>query len=238
MVYHWLVSALQCLYPPTCLLCGAAGHRGMDLCPGCVRDLPANHNPCRRCALPLPVAAGAYPLCGQCQREAPVFEHCHGALCYERAVRHLVGRLKFDGKLAYGRLLSQLLGDYLETRGARLPELLLPVPLHPRRLRQRGFNQALELAQPLGRRFHIPVDARACVRDRATRPQAELELAERRRNLRGAFTLSGTLSARHVAIVDDVVTTGSTVSALTRVLLRHGVQRVDVWTVARTGQVR
>jgi len=238
MVYHWLVSTLQCLYPPACLLCGAAGHRGMDLCLGCRRDLPGNGNPCRRCALPLPLGVGADPLCGHCHGETPVFDHCYAALRYEGAVGHLVGRLKFDGKLAYGRLLSRLLRDYLETRDAPMPELLLPVPLHPYRLRQRGFNQALELAQPLGRHFHIPVDVRACARTRATRPQAELELAKRRGNLRGAFAVSKALSARHVAIVDDVVTTGSTVSALTRVLLRHGVHRVDVWALARTGQVR
>ncbi len=238
MVYHWLVSALHCLYPPTCLLCGAAGHEGLDLCSGCVRDLPHNANPCRRCALPLPAGAEAGALCGRCQIEAPVFERCHGALRYEGAVRHLVGRLKFDGKLAHGRLLCRLLGDYLEASGAQLPELLLPVPLHPRRLRQRGFNQALELARPLGRRFNVPVRASACKRIRATRPQAELELAERRGNLRGAFALRKDLPARHVAIVDDVVTTGATVSALAGVLLRHGVKRVDVWAAARTAPVR
>ena len=117
-----------------------------------------------------------------------------------------------------------------------MPELLLPVPLHPKRLRERGFNQALEIARPLGRRFQIPVEARACRRIRATRPQSELALAERRGNLRGAFAVRGALTARHLAIVDDVVTTGATVSALARVLLRQGVQRVDVWAVARRGQ--
>ncbi len=238
MVYHWLVSVLRCLYPPTCLLCGATGHEGLDLCSGCGRDLPHNANPCRRCALPLPAGAGAGALCGRCQIEPPVFERCHGALRYEGAVRHLVGRLKFDGKLAHGRLLCRLLGDYLEASGAQMPELLLPVPLHPRRLRQRGFNQALELARPLGRRFDIPVDAHTCQRIRATRPQAELELAERRGNLRGAFALQGALGVRHVAIVDDVVTTGTTVSALAGALLRQGVTRVEVWAAARTAQER
>ncbi len=177
-------------------------------------------------------------MCGRCQAAAPVFQQCHGALHYEGAVRHLVGGLKFDGKLAYGRLLARLLGDYLEVGGTQMPELLLPVPLHPRRLRLRGFNQALEIARPLGRRFSIPVEARTCSRIRATLPQAELELAERQGNLRGAFALRGTLHARHVAIVDDVVTTGATVSALAGVLLRQGVSRVDVWAVARTAQVR
>ena len=236
MVYHWLSSALHCLYPPACLLCGAKGHGGLDLCEGCGRDLPHNTKPCRRCALPLPAGAGAGALCGRCQTEAPIFGCCHGALRYEGVVRHLVGCLKFDGKLPQGQLLSRLLGDYLVSRQAQMPELLLPVPLHPRRLRQRGFNQALEIARPLGRRFQIPVEVRACGRIRATRPQAELALAERRGNLQGAFAMRRALPVRHLAIVDDVVTTGSTVSALARVLLRHGVQRVDVWAVARTAQ--
>ncbi len=238
MVYHWLVSVLRGLYPPVCLLCGAEGHRGLDLCPGCHRDLPHNQHACRSCALPLPPGAGVDALCGDCQRRSPVFDRCHAALRYEGAMSHLVGRLKFDGKLAYGRLLARLLGDYLATRDAQMPELLLPVPLHPHRLRQRGFNQALELARPLGGRFQIPVAAGACTRSRDTRPQAELELAKRRHNLRDAFRLPRPLTARHIAIVDDVVTTGSTVSALAALLKRHGVQRVDVWAAARTGLMR
>jgi len=108
------------------------------------------------------------------------------------------------------------------------------VPLHPRRLRQRGYNQALELARIVGRLLQVPVDDRCCTRLIATQPQAELDQKARRRNLRGAFSATLALQAQHLAILDDVVTTGSTVSEVARVLRRAGCQRVDVWTIART----
>jgi ComF family protein len=149
-------------------------------------------------------------------------------------VDHLVSGLKFNGRLADGRLLAALLGEHLEAAKVPLPDLLIPVPLHRERLRERGFNQALELARPLGRRFDIPLDLHSIRRQRETAPQSGLERKARRRNLKGAFILTRELEAKHVALVDDVVTTGSTVSELARMLKRGGVQRVDIWALART----
>ena len=145
----------------------------------------------------------------------------------------LVAGLKFHDRLAGGRLLGELLARHLLVRGGPLPELILPIPLHPRRLRQRGFNQALELALPLGRRLGVPLDRHSCRRNRATQPQTELDLKQRRRNLRNAFALAGPLPARHIALVDDVVTTGSTSNELARLLKRAGAERVEVWAAAR-----
>ena len=148
-------------------------------------------------------------------------------------MQQLVAGLKFHERLAGGRLLGELLARHLLARVNPLPELILPIPLHPRRLRQRGFNQAMELALPVGRRLGIPLDRKSCRRKRPTQPQTELDLVQRRRNLRKAFALSGALPARHIALVDDVVTTGSTSDELARLLKRAGAERVEVWAAAR-----
>ncbi len=238
MVYDWIEKAQKALFPASCILCGAAGDDGMDLCRGCRTELPFNRRACARCALPLPDAVPAGELlCGVCQRTPPGFDRCHIPLRYAYPLDQLISRFKFHGRLAEGRLLAGLLGDFLQRRlSCGLPELIIPVPLHASRVRKRGFNQALELARPLGRRFGCPVDSRIVVRNRPTRPQMELDGRARRKNIRGAFGLTAPLPARHVAIVDDVVTTGSTVNELAAVLRRGGAGRVDVWAVARRAE--
>jgi ComF family protein len=146
----------------------------------------------------------------------------------------LIGGAKFRSRLNLARLLGQCLALSLSERDAEMPGLIVPVPLHSKRLRERGYNQALEVARSLGRELSIPIAAGCCARVLATAPQAGLEQKERRRNIRGAFDVLRPPPADRVAIVDDVVTTGSTVSELARVLLKAGVKRVDVWAVART----
>ncbi|WP_369406459.1 ComF family protein [Candidatus Thiosymbion oneisti] len=145
-----------------------------------------------------------------------------------------MGGAKFRARLNLARLLGQCLASTLGECGAELPDLIVPVPLHAKRLRERGYNQALELARTIGRELSIPVDIQSCVRVSATPPQAGLARKERQRNVRGAFRVLHPPGVERVAILDDVVTTGSTVTELTRVLLRAGVERVDVWAVART----
>ena len=225
---------LSVLLPPTCVLCGAPGCRGRDLCAGCASDLPVNAVCCPRCARPLdrPLPSGA--VCGACLRRPPPFERCLAALRYESPVPHLVGAAKFRGRLASARLLGQLLLDAAQVRGLPLPEVLVPVPLHPRRLAERGYNQAMEIARVLAITLDLPLDGRCCCRATATLPQAGLDEAARRRNIRGAFAAHAPFQWSRVAIVDDVVTTGSTVSELARVLRRAGAQEIEVWAAART----
>ncbi|WP_207787606.1 ComF family protein [Candidatus Thiosymbion oneisti] len=225
---------LRGLYPPTCVLCGAQGEGELDLCAPCLADLPRNRDCCRRCALPLPAERPSGALCGECQRRLPPYAVCHAAFRYEGPLPILVGGAKFRARLNLARLLGQCLANALGECGAELPELIVPVPLHAKRLRERGYNQALELARTLGRVFSIPVDVHSCVRVSATPPQAGLARKERQPNVRGAFRILHPPGVERVAILDDVVTTGSTVSELTRVLLKAGVKRVDVWAVART----
>jgi len=233
MVYNWHKKIQMMAYPAVCTLCGAAGDNGVDLCCGCRDDLPFNRHACQQCALPLPDAAPEDALCGQCQRASPRFDHGYIPLRYAYPLDHLISNFKFRGKLAEGRLLSGLVGDFLVQQRCELPELIIPVPLHASRLRERGFNQALELARPLAKRFGLPVDSQMVVRNRATSSQMELSKKARRKNVRGAFELTRQLQAQHVAIMDDVVTTGSTVNELAAVLRRGGAGRVDVWAVAR-----
>jgi ComF family protein len=222
------------LLPPTCALCGAPGWRGRDLCVGCASDLPANRVCCPRCARPLdgPLPLGA--VCGACLRRPPPFERSLAALRYENPVPYLVGAAKFRGRLACVRLLGQLLLDAVQVRGLLPPEVLVPVPLHPVRLAERGYNQALEIARVLGGGLDLPLDGRCCHRATATPPQAGLDEAARQRNIRGVFAAQTPFPWSRVAIVDDVVTTGSTVSELARVLRRAGAREIEVWAAART----
>jgi ComF family protein len=234
------------VYPPMCALCGAPGADGLDLCAGCRADLPGIGPCCARCALPLPGpgASGrsgqAAPdrLCGPCQRHPPPFDHCHAPFRYEDPLPALIAGLKFRGRLHLLRLLGALLARSLSDAGGELPALIVPVPLHPQRLRRRGYNQALELARVAGRVLELPVDSDCCSRVLATRPQADLDQKARRRNLRGAFRVTAAgearLAGRHVAILDDVVTTATTVGELARALRQAGCARVDVWAIART----
>lgn len=228
-------KGLDWCYPATCVLCGAKGQGELDLCAGCLRDLPGLGPSCPRCALPLPAAIRQDVLCGHCQRKPPTYDQCLALLRYQGLVPWLIGELKFRRRLSLARLFGQLLAQ----RMAALPEpdrpsRLLPVPLHAARLRERGFNQSLEIARVLGRRLGIPVDARSLVRSVATPPQVSLARQARLVNVRDAFRLRRPLSDRHVVIVDDVMTTGATVDALAHLLRRAGVERIDAWTIART----
>ena len=237
-VYNWLKKLPSLFYPSLCLLCGAAGDQDRDLCADCAADLPHNRHPCACCALPLPPGSPAGALCGTCSRKLPAFDRCYAALHYDANTGFLISGLKFHHKLNHARLLSQLLIDYLEQQRAALPDLILPVPLHRQRLRERGYNQALEIARPIGRHFRLPVEPRLCRRIRATPAQTGLDRKTRRKNLRQAFQLIGEVEGQTIALLDDVVTTGSTITELAKLLKRSGAARVDVWAIARTPENR
>jgi len=231
--WHGLQFALL---PPHCLLCGLRGDGGRDLCSACAADLPRNPLCCPRCALPLSTPA---PLCGECLQREPPFASAFAPFLYASPLDQLMTRFKFGRDLASGRVLSQLWLDALHAAPPSLPEALLPVPLHPTRLRERGYNQALELARPLAQALGVPLCTDLLQRMRATSAQSELDAVERRRNLRGAFAVtSDTDLPAHIAVVDDVMTTGTTLRECARTLLRAGVQRVDVWALARAPKAR
>ncbi|MEO8160145.1 MAG: ComF family protein [Arenimonas sp.] len=217
----------QVLLAPRCLVCGERGADGLDLCGHCRAELPWNREACPRCALPL---AGGED-CPRCLSGAPPFGLAHAAFRYTFPIDRLVPRFKFHGDLAAGALLAMLLAWSLDP--AQRPQALLPVPLHRSRLRQRGYDQALELARALAREAQLPLLAGRLRRCRRTLAQTELGAAARRRNVLGAFALSpGPPLPAHVALVDDVLTTGATAGECAHLLLDAGVERVDVWAVA------
>lgn len=220
--------------PLRCLLCGAAGADGIDLCADCAAELPRNRSCCMRCALPLATPA---QLCGECQRRTPPWDAAWAPFRYGWPLDRLESRYKFGADLAAGRVLSTLWRR--EPSPIEPPQLLLAVPLHLGRLRERGYNQALELARPLARDLDVPLRHDVLQRIRRTDAQTELDAVGRRRNVRGAFALRASIALpAHVAILDDVMTTGATLAECAHVLRRAGVSRVDVWALARAPSPR
>ncbi|MDQ2070179.1 ComF family protein [Natronospira bacteriovora] len=235
MVNRWLRRLEALLLPHQCLVCGAGGEDGLDLCRGCGEDLPWNRRPCIRCANLLPPGSPVNSECGKCQSgETPAgFDRIHAPLLYDFPVDRLIQSLKFDGRLPPGRMLGELCAHTLLQEDRPRPDALLPVPLHPTRWRERGFNQARELARPLSRALNAPILDGLAHRTKTGPAQAELPLEKRRGNVRGLFEIRGKAPA-HVAIVDDVVTSASTVAELARCLKRAGAERVEVIAIART----
>jgi ComF family protein len=233
-VNDWLKHIQGVLLPPHCVLCGGAGQPpGLDLCAPCAADLPPNRHACRQCAAPLPPEVPPGASCGACLKRPPSFDGAVVPFRYAWPLDHLVRELKYHGRLAHGRVLGTLLAAHLRTHAVALPSLILPVPLHPARHRDRGFNQSGEIARYVASQLGVALDERSCVRVRATEDQALLSARDRRRNVRRAFALTGRLRCAHVAILDDVLTTGSTADELARVLKRGGVRQVSVWAIAR-----
>jgi ComF family protein len=206
----------------------------MDLCSACAADLPRNEPACSLCAEPLPGAGIEARVCGACLRDPPPFDSSFVPFRYAYPLDQLVQGLKFRNELACGRVLGRLFAGCLLARGAPLPEAIVPVPLALRRYRQRGYNQASELALSIRRVTRVTVRSDIAIRQRETAEQAGLDRKARRRNLTDAFATLAPLHARHVAILDDVVTTGSTVRELAEVLRRAGAERIEIWAIART----
>lgn len=229
MVYK---SLLRGLLPATCLLCGGAARGALDLCADCAAQLPTLDNACPRCAMPLQDALGTP--CGHCLQRAPRFGACIAALRYEHPVRELLSRFKFQGDLAAGRMLAGLLAVRLATLPAarRTALVLVPVPLHPARLRERGFNQSERIARVLAAELGLALSNTLVRRVQRTADQKQLDAAARSRNLQGAFHATG-CAGRRIALVDDVITTGATAEAVTAALLAAGAAQVEVWCLAR-----
>lgn len=230
----WAGRCLDALLPRHCVLCGLPGGQG-NLCEGCRGDLPRLGHICTTCALPL--GNSADPLCGQCLRKPPPWDSVTAALAYRFPLDRVVCRFKFHRDFACGHLLGCEMLNAIDAAGLQQPDLLIPVPLHRRRHVARTFNQADLLARQLGRALTVPVRGTLLVRVRATRAQSGLDAAGRKRNTRGAFRCGRrageALAGRHVALVDDVMTTGATLLECTKTLQRTGVARISLWVAAR-----
>jgi len=224
---------INTVYPPRCVLCGSPGFSDMDICKVCYHDLPWIGSACTQCAIPLTKHSGDHLKCGRCLKNPPLFDQSISLFSYEKEAITLIHQLKFNEKLANSRLLGGMLACAIDKKGVELPDCILPVPLYKKRLRQRGYNQSIELARPVANTFNIPLDLQSVKRVRDTQSQTGLDKQQRRKNIRAAFEVIEPLCVKHVAIVDDVVTTASTTNELARTLKRAGVSRVDVWSIAR-----
>ena len=234
-LYIWLNSCVdfaRSIGSQPCLLCGARAH-GKMLCAGCLNDLPrlpSAHCPC--CALPTPLGE----TCGRCLHRPPAFDQSVAVYRYTHPMDALIQALKYKGELTVARFLAEALLCSVQT--AARPDLIIPMPLHPNRLKSRGFNQATEIAKPLARHLTIPLDFRLCRRVRDAEPQTTLPLKERRKNIKGAFACAGDLTGKRVALVDDVMTSGASLNELAKCVKMAGAEHVQVWVVARTLSLR
>jgi ComF family protein len=229
MVYQWVKYNLSAWFPQACTLCGQSTQQHA-MCPACLADLPRLRAPnCGQCGFPCTTTIGT---CGQCQQQPPPYDRVISAFAYASPISQLVSKLKFRGQLQLARLFGELLAQQIVSAGSQA-QAVLPVPLHFKRLRQRGFNQALEISRPLGKILALPIIHDVIVRRRNTRPQAEQPAQQRERNIRGAFELAKSLDYQRVAIVDDVMTSGHTVSEIAKQLRQGGVEQIEVWCVAR-----
>jgi len=224
-------TALDYLLPPRCVLCGLPS-TSICICPKCKADLPCTGPHCYQCGLPLGSALDT--ICGACITNTPAFTRTVCALQYQFPADRLVQSFKFNRQLAAGRVLSHLMCEYVAANNLNRPDMLIPVPLHNLRMIKRGFNQACELGSYVSNILDIPLLTSALRRHRNTRAQSGLNRKQRRKNVRGAFYWHGpTQPGCHIALIDDVMTTGTTVTECARVLKKAGAKRVDIWVAAR-----
>jgi ComF family protein len=234
-------SLLNLFFPQSCLACGAAiaCRRERGICNSCWKRIAAlaiSPPWCPSCGMPLSGGGEASHLCGRCILDPPPFAGARSFGVYTAELRSAVHALKFDGRRNLGEPLARLLeSTWRATWSAEDVDRIVPVPLHPRRKRERGFNQAAVLARALGRRLAVPCSEKWLVRSRNTGAQVGLSEAERGTNVRGAFSVPGNAAVRgmRILVVDDVYTTGATVASAARALLSAGALRVSVLTLAR-----
>lgn len=208
-----------------CILCGAGSGDAL-LCRNCARGLPAlDAARCPVCALPAPGGA----TCGTCLKSAPAYDATLAVWRYGFPIDKLVQSLKYEHRLALAGFFAEAMLAGERPAG----DLLVPLPLSPRRLAERGFNQAIEIARPLARALRLPLEVEACRRTRDTVPQASLPWKERRSNVRRCFECAADLTGKSIIVVDDVMTTGATLDEFAALLKRHGAARVTNWVVAR-----
>ena len=223
-------NVLDWLYAPRCVLCTTAIESPFPLCAECRDDLPRLSRQCPRCGR----AYQGIGICGQCQYKSPAFDLAIAPFHYGSPLNRLIHQFKYQNQLHYAGVLGELLRQEVEARLVDFPDVIIPVPLHRLRLRQRGFNQSLELARPIAQALDIPLDFRSVIRIRNTSPQAELPIKKRRQNVFAAFEMRHAMPHRSIAIVDDVMTSGHTVNQLAQRLKCGGAERVQLWVLART----
>jgi ComF family protein len=219
--------------PPLCILCQQLSDCEQDLCSPCRADMPILPQTCPRCAKTL--SSAPFP-CGNCQQSPPPYDAAHALFSYQKPITKLIMELKFHAKLINAKILGEWMAATIKNNWYQdkpLPALIIPMPLHAQRLKERGFNQSQEIGRPIARLLKIPLDNSLCMRIKATDAQAMLPAAKRIQNIKNAFHIRQDLSGRHIALLDDVTTTGASMAELARSCKKAGAAQIDAWFCAR-----
>ena len=240
-----LKRILTIIYPRRCVLCRSAVTPAQtaerDLCHACEKDLSLVQQACFQCGIAL-TGTHEKQLCGQCLQTKPFYDQVISIYHYQNPMIWLIQQMKFHNKILYAHLLAQLMTKHLIERQRKhqlpLPDVIIPVPLHYQRRFHRGFNQAEELSKHIAKHLNCPLDTRFVQRPVNSAQQSGLDAKLRKKNVKGIFSLSRAQQKRyqHVAIIDDVMSTGSTVNEVARLLKKNGIKKVDVWVLARASR--
>lgn len=226
---NWSKLIQLLLYPPTCLICQQTTDHDLDLCPRCLADMPALETTCMVCGIALTINANT---CGRCLKKTPYYDKIITLYPYHALAKFLIHSLKFNKQYHCARVMGTLMARHFDKLGHQ-PEALLSVPLHPKRLSERGFNQAELISHYVHKKLNVPLIEKHLHRVINTHDQASLSAVKRRKNIRNAFSYIGKTTPSFVAVIDDVVTTGSTANEVARTLKKAGVKRVEIWAFAR-----
>ena len=214
-------------------MCADSQSTMYGICSHCWENLPwLAEQRCRQCALPLPNASST--ICGACLRSQPFFDRTIAAIAYDFPLDALLKQYKYRQSLKFTPFLTQILYQHIHADSTTI-NTIIPMPMHAERYRLRGFNHALELAKRLSRLCNITLHNNLCVRTRDTPPQAGLALDKRIKNTRGVFACTQSIQGKRIAIVDDVMTSGASLNAVSKALKKSGADYVECWVVARSG---
>ena len=215
------------IFKQKCLLCASPQANSHGLCSPCLNELPWHASTsCPQCGL-----SSSGQLCGSCISSPPDFDATHAVFLYQYPIDKMMQRYKYGNMLNISHTFGQLLADKSAFEAI---DLIIPMPMHPTRIKQRGFNQALEIAKVLTKNHPQKLDYKSVIRQTLTPPQASLALKERVKNIKGAFKVNSDLAGKRIAIVDDVMTTGASLNELAKTLKKAGASHVECWVVART----
>lgn len=224
------------LVPPLCVLCANPTGLAHNICDACQKDLPILSHSCRKCAQFLPATALLDKLCGACLKRPPPFTSTYALFPYQAPITQMIIQLKFRRQLSLAKALGDLFVHKMRSTwyaNRPLPQLIIPIPLHPLRLRERGFNQALEIARPIARAFALAIDLKGVTRIKHTAAQSGLPARKRQQNLAHAFAAHRDYTGLSLAVIDDVMTTGHTMLEFCNLLKQKGAKSIDVWCCAR-----
>lgn len=233
--YRLLIFLRHLLLPETCIVCGETPAT-INLCARCQASLPILPHNCYQCAQFLQQSHFIRLRCGACLQSPPAFDHIFPLFPYQPPIIQLIVQLKFQQKLAPARTFSELMLQKIKTEwylNHPLPDRIIPMPLHNDRLKERGFNQAMEIARPLAKKLNIPLDYKSTLRVLSTKAQSHLAARARKKNVKHAFISNKLFTGQHLAVVDDVVTTAQTMREFCLMLKNQGASRIDIWCCAR-----